>query len=90
MLALIWVAFLQQRIPGKWIIQGLIYGVIITVAAGFIISPFVSIAAGEDFGIFYSNTWYPGLMIFAGLLMHLAYGLTLTLSLKVAGVTKEE
>ena len=86
LLALFWVSFLQNRIPGNWFIQGLIYGIIITVVAGIIISPFVSMAAGENFGVFYSNTWFPGVMIFAGLFMHLAYGTILTLCLKVAGV----
>lgn len=87
-LALIWVSFLQHRIPGNWIGQGLIFGFIISVLAGLIISPFVSMAAGENFGLFYTNTWFPGIMIMAGLFMHLAYGLTLTLCLKVAGVGK--
>ncbi len=86
LLALIWVAFLQKRIPGNWILQGLIYGVIISVVAGLIISPFVALAAGENFGVFYTNTWFPGLMIIAGLCMHLAYGLTLTLCLKTAKI----
>ena len=85
-LALIWVIFLQKRIPGNWAIQGLIYGVIISVVAGLIVAPLVSRAAGEPFGIFYTDTWIPGLMILAGLLMHLFYGLVLTLSLKYANV----
>ena len=86
LLALIWVSFLKDRVPGNWFVQGLIYGVIVSIIAGLVISPFVSMAAGESFGIFYSNTWFPGVMIFAGLFMHLAYGITLTLSLKVAEV----
>ncbi|MDZ7805590.1 MAG: hypothetical protein U5K71_00570 [Gracilimonas sp.] len=86
MLALIWVVYLQHRIPGNWFVQGLIYGVIISILAGLVVSPFVSAAAGESFGIFYSNTWVPGKFIFAGLLMHVAYGLVLTQSLKVADV----
>ncbi|MBO6586063.1 MAG: hypothetical protein JJ953_08175 [Gracilimonas sp.] len=90
LLALIWVAFLQHRIPGRWITQGLIYGLIISVVAGVIISPFVSLAAGENFGIFYTNTWFPGLMILAGLFMHLAYGLTLTLCLKTAKIDRTD
>lgn len=90
LLALIWVAFLQQKIPGKWIVQGLIYGLLISIVAGVVISPFVSMAAGENFGVFYTNTWFPGLMIMAGLFMHLAYGITLTLCLKVADVSKKK
>ncbi|HET8864349.1 MAG TPA: hypothetical protein VFM80_01545 [Gracilimonas sp.] len=85
-LAIIWVVYLQKRIPGNWLIQGIIYGVIISVIAGLIVSPVVSIAAGESFGIFYSETWVPGKLILAGLLMHVIYGLVLTQSLKVAGV----
>jgi hypothetical protein len=85
-LALIWVVYFQHRIPGNWLVQGVIYGVIISIIAGLVISPFVSAAAGESFGVFYSNTWVPGKLIMAGLLMHIVYGLFLTQSLKVAGV----
>lgn len=85
-LALIWVVFLQNRIPGNWFIQGLIYGVIISIAAALIVSPLVSRAAGEPFGIFYYNTWTPGLLLLAGLVMHLGYGIVLMLCLKLAGL----
>ncbi len=86
LMALIWVAFLQKRIPGNWLIQGIIYGILITIVAGVIISPLFARAAGETFGIFYLNTWIPGLILLSGILMHLSYGIALTLSLKVAGV----
>lgn len=85
-LALIWVVFLQTRIPGNWFIQGLIYGVLISVIAGLIVSPLVSSSAGESFGIFYMQSWFPGLIMLAGLIMHLGYGFVLTLCLKIAGV----
>jgi uncharacterized membrane protein YagU involved in acid resistance len=85
-LALIWVAMLQKRIPGNWFIQGIIFGVLITLLAGLVVSPLVSMAAGEPFGIFYIETWIPGLIILAGLTMHLAYGLVLMICLKYAGV----
>ena len=42
--------------------------------------------AGESFGVFYTQTWAPGLILAGGLVMHLSYGLALALSLKVAGV----
>jgi len=86
LMALIWVSFLQNRIPGNWIIQGAIYGVIISVMVGLIVAPVVSLAAGDSFGIFYMDTWAPGLILLSGLVMHISYGLTLSLSLKVAGV----
>ncbi len=86
LMALIWVSFLQNRIPGNWIIQGAIYGVIISVVVGLIVAPVVSLAAGDSFGIFYLDTWAPGLILLSGLVMHISYGLTLSLSLKVAGV----
>lgn len=88
LMALFWVAFLQNRIPGNWIIQGLIYGILITVVVGLIIAPLFSTAAGEPFGIFYSATWIPGLIFLGGILMHIGYGITLTLCLKVAGVSE--
>ena len=86
LLALFWVVFMQPRIPGNWLIQGLIYGIIISLVAGIIVSPLVSLAAGESFGILYMDTWTPGLILLAGLIMHLGYGLILTLCLKYAGV----
>ncbi|MAO63770.1 MAG: hypothetical protein CL666_02090 [Balneola sp.] len=85
-LALIWVVYLQKRIPGNWLIQGIIFGVIISIIGGLVVSPVVSQAAGESFGIFYSETWIPGKLIIAGLLMHIVYGTVLTQSLKIAGV----
>lgn len=88
LMALIWVVLLQNRIPGNWLIQGIIYAVIISVATGLIISPLFARAAGESVGVFYTDTWIPGLIILAGLVMHLSYGITLTYCLKVAGVTK--
>jgi hypothetical protein len=86
LMALIWVSFLQNRIPGNWFISGAIYGIIISIVAGLIIAPVVSLAAGDSFGIFYTDTWAPGLILLSGLVMHLGYGITLALSLKVAGV----
>lgn len=86
LMALIWVSFLQNRIPGNWLIQGILYGIIISVVMGMVVSPLVSSAAGESFGVFYTDTWAPGLILAGGLVMHLSYGLTLTLSLKIAGV----
>lgn len=85
-LALIWVVFLQQRIPGNWAVQGIIYGILISLVAALVVSPLVSKAAGDTFGIFYTQTWFPGRMLLAGLIMHLGYGIVLTLCLKYAGV----
>lgn len=85
-LALIWVVFLDKRIPGNWLVQGIVYGIIISLVAGLIVSPLVSLAGGEPFGIFYSDTWFPILTLLAGLIMHLAYGIVLLLNLKYAGV----
>jgi hypothetical protein len=89
LVALIWVAFLQKRIPGNWFIQGIIFGILISLLAGLVISPLFARAAGETFGIFYLNTWIPGLIILAGIVMHISYGVTLTLCLKVAGIDKK-
>ena len=88
LLALIWVAFFQHRIPGNWFVKGIVYGIIISVVAGLVISPIVSLAGGEPFGIFYSDTWYPFLTTLAGLIMHLAYGISLLLCLKYAETFK--
>jgi uncharacterized membrane protein YagU involved in acid resistance len=85
-LALIWVIFLDHRIPGHWLMQGIIYGIIISLAAALVVSPIVSLAGGEPFGIFYSDTWFPILTTLAGLIMHLAYGIVLLLNLEYSGV----
>lgn len=87
LLALIWVVFFHQRIPGTWFIKGVIYGIIISLLAGLIISPLAMLAAGDSVGIFYQNTWFPGRIIIAGLIMHLGYGIALLLCLKYAGVS---
>lgn len=85
-LALIWVVFLSGRIPGNWLIQGILYGIIISVIAGLVVSPLITLAAGDSIGIFYSDTWAPGSLLAAGLIMHLGYGIVLTMCLKYAGV----
>ena len=81
MLALIWVAFLQERVPGNWIVQGLIYAFITQLAAWVVVAP---LAFGV--GLFFANTPAPGRMMLATAAVHVAYGVTLTLGLKVAGV----
>lgn len=87
LLALIWVAFLKDKMPGNLLVQGILYGVLVSIVAGGLVSPFVSQAAGEGFGFFYTDTWVPGKVLLAGLLMHLGYGLTLMITLKIAGIT---
>lgn len=79
-LALVFVTFLQRRLPGGWIVHGLIYAVLTTLAAALVVVP---LAAGA--GVFFSNTPIPGRMTLASTIVHLAYGLALTLSLEVAG-----
>ncbi len=86
LLALIWIVFLQKRMPGNWLVQGVIYGIIISLVAGLIVAPLASLAAGDPFGIFYMDTWIPGRILIAGLTMHIGYGIVLTLCLKYAGV----
>jgi hypothetical protein len=81
MLALVWVAFLQKRVPGNWIVQGLIYAFLTTLAAWVVVAP---LAFGV--GLFFANTPAPGRMMLATAAVHVAYGVTLTLGLKVAGV----
>lgn len=85
-LALFWVAFLHDRMPGNWVVKGLIYGILISFIAGALVSPLAMLAGGDSVGIFYYDTWIPGRILAAGLIMHVGYGLTLLLGLKVAGV----
>jgi len=80
-LALVWVAFLQARVPGNWIVQGLVYALITQLGAWVVVAP---LAFGV--GLFFMNTPAPGRMMLATAVVHVAYGLSLTLSLKVAGV----
>ncbi|WP_069132884.1 hypothetical protein [Rhodohalobacter halophilus] len=86
LMALFWVVFLQKRMPGNWILHGIAFGLLISIFSGLIVGPLVSAAAGDSFGLFYSDTWIPGKILLAGVIMHLSYGLTLTLSLNIAGV----
>jgi magnesium-transporting ATPase (P-type) len=85
-LALVWVAFLQQRVPGNWLVQGALYGVLTSTVHAVAASPLVFSAAGDSFGLFYSQTCPPGRMLLAGLIMHLGYGIVLMLGLRYAGV----
>ena len=80
-LALIWVAFLQQRIPGNWVVQGLVYALLTQLGAWVVVAP---LAFGV--GFFFTKTPTPGWLMLSTLVVHFAYGLSLTLSLKVAGV----
>ncbi len=80
-LALMWVAFLQERVPRNWVVQGLVYALITQLAAWVVVSP---LAFGV--GLFFTNTPAPGRMMLATAVTHVAYGLSLTLSLHVAGV----
>lgn len=80
-LALVWVVFLQRLVPGNWIVQGIVYAILTSLAADVVVAP---LAAGV--GIFFLNTPAPGMMMLASTVAHLAYALTLTLSLKVAEV----
>jgi len=75
-------SFFDNKLPGNWLMQGIIYGVLISIVAAVIVSPAISLAAGESFGIFYIDTWFPILNILAGLIMHLGYGITLLLCLE--------
>lgn len=86
LLALFWVAFLQKWLPGNWVVQGFLYGILISLVAGLIVAPLASLAAGDPFGIFYTDTWIPGRILIAGLTMHIGYGLILTMCLKQSGV----
>lgn len=88
LLALIWVTFLHNRFTQNWFFQSLIYAVILSVVAGLLVSPVVALSAGERFGIFYMNTWVPGLIIIAGFTIHFAYSFVLMLCLKIAGVSE--
>ncbi len=85
LLALLWVIFGQPRIPGHWFAQGLLYGIMTTLAATTIVVPLVAGA-----GVFFSNTPAPAMMTLASLSVHLAYGLALTFSLAVAGVPSDQ
>ncbi len=80
-MALAWVAFLPARVPGNWIVQGLVSASITQLAAWVVVAP---LAFGV--GLFFTNTPAPGRMMLATSVVHVAYGLWLTLSLKVAGV----
>lgn len=86
LLALFWVAVLIQRVPGRWWIHGIGYGLAISFVAGLIVAPLAALAAGDSVGVFYYDTWFMRELIIAGLTMHLGYGLVLSFCLKVAGV----
>src|SRR5439155_12826334 len=81
LLALIWVAFVRRYVPGSWLLHGIAYGVFLMVIADLIVFPLIT-----DVGVFFTRTRAPGAMLLASLIVHLAYGLALTLSLELAGI----
>ena len=85
LLALLWVVFGRPYLRANWFIEGVVYGLITTLAAALVVVPLVAGA-----GLFFSNTPVPVMMTLASLSIHLAYGLTLGLSLEMAGVTFEQ
>jgi hypothetical protein len=89
MLALFWVAFLHKKMPGNWVVRGVLYGLAISFVAGALVSPLAMLAAGDNVGIFYYDTWIPFRILVAGLVMHIGYGITLLLGLKVAGIPEQ-
>lgn len=84
LLALLWVVFGRPYVRAHWFIEGIVYGLITTLAAAVVVVPLVAGA-----GLFFSNTPAPVMMTLASLSIHLAYSLTLTLSLTIAGVAQE-
>ncbi|MCO5168738.1 MAG: hypothetical protein M9894_20555 [Planctomycetes bacterium] len=85
LLALIWVAFLRHVIPGNWLVQGLVYSVILYLAAVLVVVPLAAEA-----GVFFSRTPMPMAMSIASLVIHVAYGVALTLTLYLAGIQRDE
>ena len=80
-MGLVWVAFLQERVPGNWIVHGLVFALIAQLGAWVVVAP---LAFGV--GLFFTNTPAPGRMMLATAVVHVAYGLSFALILKVAGV----
>lgn len=79
LLALIYVQWIRPNLPGNWIVKGIVYGILTTLAAAIVVAP---LAAGV--GIFFSKTPMPVAMTIASTIVHLAYGLALALSYEVA------
>lgn len=87
-LALMWVVFFLNRIPGNWVVKGIIYSIILSVIAGLVVSPLAMLAAGDTVGIFYYDTWFPGRIILAGLILHLSYEIVLLMCLNITGINE--
>jgi uncharacterized membrane protein YagU involved in acid resistance len=79
LLALIYVQWVRPNLPGNWIVKGIAYGILATLASAIVVAP---LAAGA--GIFFSKTPIPVAMTTASTIVHLAYGLALALSYEVA------
>jgi len=81
LLAFIYAAFLQASLPGGWLVRGLTFAIIVELVATVIFLPLVTRT-----GVFFLNTEQPGMMMISTLIPHLAFGFSLTLAMKVAGL----
>ncbi|MFW6090168.1 MAG: hypothetical protein ACODAB_10470, partial [Gemmatimonadota bacterium] len=79
LLALIYVQWVRDRLPGNALVRGIGYGILTTLAAAIVVVPLAA-----DAGIFFSNTPMPGAMVAASTVAHLAFGLSLEIAYGVA------
>lgn len=80
-LALVYYVLFQPWLPGSWLIRGVLYGLVVFLAADVVISP---LATGS--GIFFSTTPTPLLTTASSLVPHLAFGVALTFCLRASSV----
>ena len=78
MLALLYYLFIDGKLPGSWILKGLIYSVISTLLVAVIVAQI-----GFGAGFFFANTPAPALVSLSAFVSHGAYSMVLTLGLYV-------
>lgn len=83
-LALIYYVLFRAWLPGGWFVRGLLYGILVFLAADIMVSP---LATGS--GIFFSNTPTPLLTTASSLVPHLAFGVALTFCLAASTLREE-
>jgi len=81
-LAFIYAMWLYRPLPGPDLVKGVIYGVLTTLAAGVVVVPIITAAAGQPSGILMTNAPDTFIRIVGSLVVHLAYGVTLGIAYK--------
>ncbi|MDX2019005.1 MAG: hypothetical protein SF187_02095 [Deltaproteobacteria bacterium] len=85
LLAYIFVFLVRDHLPRGWLVQGLAYALLTTLVAGLVVVPLASPA-----GVFFVNAPNTVMMALASFIVHIAYALALTATLRIIEIESVE